>query len=64
MITKIKNTVQSISKLKNILEGVVKVEATGDRIPNQYESNNMAGIYQAMLDGYGRPNFVTFTNDF
>jgi hypothetical protein len=30
MITKIKNTVQSIPKLKNILEGVVKLEAIND----------------------------------
>lgn len=64
MITKIKNAVQLNSRLKTILEGIIKIESTGERIHNPLETNNISGIYQALFDNFGKANFVSFTNDF
>ena len=64
ILTKIKNAVQTSSRIKGILEGIIKIEQTGERIHNSFETNNISGIYQALYDNYGKANFVTFTNDF
>lgn len=64
ILTKIKNAVQTSSRIKGILEGIIKIEQTGERVHNAFETNNISGIYQALYDNYGKANFVTFTNDF
>ncbi len=48
--------------LKSILQGIARVPATGEEIPNPWEKQSLCGIACIMHDRFHKRSFVTFNN--
>jgi hypothetical protein len=62
IVTKVKASVEKFPLVAKQLHVTVTVRATGEDIVNPYDSNNLSGMNECLIEKYRKKTFITFTN--